>query len=103
MALGKSLEELDRLSSAEIAWWQAYYLVEPFGERWADLRAGKICAVMAECWSTSSRQYTAEDFAITPEARVEEHVQTMEEQQEVAKSITRMLGGVINDVDHSKS
>jgi hypothetical protein len=35
------------ISSAEFAEWAAYYALEPFGDRVADVRAGTITAVLA--------------------------------------------------------
>jgi hypothetical protein len=38
---------LQRMSSAELTEWMAFYVVEPFGEEHADFRAGVIASVTA--------------------------------------------------------
>ena len=48
LALGKTVKEAQEgMTSREFAEWAAYYDLEPFGERRADLRAGRICATFA--------------------------------------------------------
>lgn len=39
-------EMLQRMTSAELAGWRAYYAVESFGEEKADLRAGIVAAAV---------------------------------------------------------
>ena len=38
---------LDQLDSRQIAEWIAFSRLEPFGERMADIRAGQVCATVA--------------------------------------------------------
>lgn len=47
LTLGKTVTELlDSISSIEMAYWLAYYELEPFGPRRKDLRAGQIAALL---------------------------------------------------------
>lgn len=51
MALGKTARELTAaLTAGELAEWEAYYGLEPWGEQRADLRAGIIAATAAAPW-----------------------------------------------------
>jgi len=48
LALGCTVRELlARLTAAELAEWQAFYRLEPWGDVRADLRAGHIAAMVA--------------------------------------------------------
>ena len=64
--------------------WQAYYLIEPFGELRSDFRTGQICATMANIVSDAKTTYKATDFIPTTdsieEAKAKETVLAMNEQ-----------------------
>jgi hypothetical protein len=46
--LGMSVRRAqEEISSAEFGEWVAYYSIEPFGDRMADLRAGTVASVVA--------------------------------------------------------
>ncbi|RQU14189.1 hypothetical protein DF152_17120 [Burkholderia cenocepacia] len=48
LKMGRTVDELQRsMSSAEFGEWIAFYSIEPFGDRIADMRAGTIAAVTA--------------------------------------------------------
>lgn len=62
-------ELLIRVSSRELAEWQAYARLEPFGERHADLRSAIVAATMANVWrAPNSRPYSADLFMPKVEA-----------------------------------
>jgi hypothetical protein len=42
-------ELLVRIDAAELAEWQAYWNINPWGERRADLRSGIVAATVANC------------------------------------------------------
>lgn len=53
----------EEVSSAEFAEWAAYYSLEPFGDRVADVRAGTITAVLANVHkSKDTPAYNPLDF-----------------------------------------
>ena len=54
---------LAQLSSRQLAEWMAYFRLEPFGERRADLRAGIIASTVANAHrARESRPYRPQDF-----------------------------------------
>jgi hypothetical protein len=54
---------LAELTSPQIAEWMAYFQLEPFGERRADLRAGIIASTVANAHrAKDSRPYKPQDF-----------------------------------------
>lgn len=53
------------MSSRELAEWQAYWQIEPWGESRADLRSGIVASVMANVHrdaKTRRQPYTPRDF-----------------------------------------
>jgi hypothetical protein len=48
LQLGLTLRQYYELSSAEIAYWRAYYRFSPFGEDRADLRTARMMHMYAE-------------------------------------------------------
>ena len=56
-------ELLSRISSRELSEWQAYYIVEPFGEYRADLRNAIVACVIANAnRGKNTRAFTVKDF-----------------------------------------
>lgn len=58
---------LARMPSAELAEWQAYYGLEPFGEMRADLRAGIVASTVANTMSdrkAGDKAYSPADFMV---------------------------------------
>ena len=56
-------EMLERISSAELAEWMAYYAFEPFGPRQEDYRAGIIAAPICNAYKASGvRSMRPTDF-----------------------------------------
>ena len=55
-------ELLERISSRELAEWQAYYMLEPFGEERKDLRAGTISATVANIARGEQKPFQPSDF-----------------------------------------
>lgn len=56
---------LDAMSWAQLAEWQAYASIDPFGESRADLRSAQICAILANVNRDPKRRsqpYKVEDF-----------------------------------------
>lgn len=56
---------LAHISARELAEWEAYYAIEPFGEERADLRAGIIAATVANAHRDAKKHkhgFKAEDF-----------------------------------------
>lgn len=51
------------MSAKELIEWQAYEMLEPFGEWRADLRMGIICQTMASLWAdTKGKKITPQNF-----------------------------------------
>ena len=67
MALGKTVRQLlDETDSRELAEWEAYDRLEPFGETRADLRAGIIASTVAAGYPRKhSRPMYPRDFMPT--------------------------------------
>ena len=59
----------DNISSAELAEWQAWYSIQPWGEERADLRTAIVAATVAQAMSDGSRRYKLEDFMAVKPAR----------------------------------
>lgn len=56
------LREIDAIQLAE---WEAYYHIEPFGYHIDNLRAGQICSTVANfSFASKRRNFTAQDFAL---------------------------------------
>ena len=56
-------ELLARMDSRELAEWQAYYRLEPFGQERADLRAGIVASTLANIHRDPKRKaFAPEDF-----------------------------------------
>jgi hypothetical protein len=56
-----------RMSAQEWAAWQLYDAMEPVGDRRADLRAGSICATLANVHRDEEKKrtpFTPEDFVL---------------------------------------
>lgn len=52
MSVARAKREVD---SVEFAYWMAYFNIEPFGERLADIRMGTLAATMANIHRDSKR------------------------------------------------
>jgi hypothetical protein len=78
---------LRSLTSRDIAEWQAYYLVEPFGESRADLRAAITACTVANAAGGRGKgkpPFTVKDFMIDLEPP---RPQSAEEMKQILKSI----------------
>ncbi len=53
MSVKRAQREVD---SEEFGWWMAYSLVEPFGPRRDDERAGVVAAVMRNAWRAKGEE-----------------------------------------------
>lgn len=54
-------ELLGRMDSRELSEWSAYYGLNPWGPERADLRAGTVAAIVANCHTTDTT-YRPSDF-----------------------------------------
>lgn len=91
------------MSALEFAEWQAYYSLEPFGERRADYRTAQIVQMMANTnrdTNTHPNGFPLSDFLpdeVAPEPEEEEESEEQEEpwraQIRVAEMITGAFGG----------
>ena len=91
---------LQFISSREITEWIAYdMMIEPIGERRADIRSGIISAVIAEVNRDKKRRskpYSPEEFM--PKFEIAKP-KTSEQMLEVAKSVTMALNEDFDDND----
>lgn len=63
LALGMTVREmLQKMSSAELTDWLAYWRLDPFGEERADLRAGIVAATTANVWAGKGKRAKPADF-----------------------------------------
>jgi hypothetical protein len=84
-------ELLSRSSSRELAEWNAYYGLEPFGEERADLRAGIVAATLANVFrEKSAKAYKPVDFMPQFDKPQQQDWQTMLAQ---VKMINAAYGG----------
>lgn len=61
------------LDSRQLADWMAYYRLEPYGERAADLRHGIQTAAVINRWRNKhERTYEPQEFTLTPPAPPEQ-------------------------------
>jgi hypothetical protein len=87
-------ELLHRISSRELAEWQAYFRLEPFGEERADLRAAIIAATVANTARDPKRRrrpFRPEEFM--PRFGRERLRQTWQEQLAIVEMLNVALGG----------
>lgn len=55
-------ELLARVDSKELSEWQAYYAINPFGQRRADMRMARLCTIMANAWRGKGPSINEDDF-----------------------------------------
>lgn len=82
-------ELLARTDSRELAEWQAYAALEPFGEGRADLRAAEITWMMANLWRGKNQKVQPlQDFVLAApgEAGADEDEMTPERMLAAAKA-----------------
>ena len=53
---------LARLTSKQVAEWQAYAELEPFGDRHRDWHFGKLAAMMVNMFGKQAKEYAPADF-----------------------------------------
>lgn len=84
------------VDSAEFVAWQAYALLEPFGEERADLRAGIVASTIANVnRGRATPPFRPKDFMPEFRLRTPERVQTIEEQQQILGLMAVASGGKI--------
>ena len=54
--LGKFVSEVEQMSGVELLEWMAYYKIEPWGEKRADMRAGVIASTIANIFRKKGRK-----------------------------------------------
>jgi hypothetical protein len=70
LELGKTVAEIETMSSHEISEWIAYNRIDPLGrEQRGDLRAGIVASVIANSHRTRGAAYTPQDFLPFPAER----------------------------------
>lgn len=82
---------LGAMTSEQLAWWEAYFRVEPFGEERADLRMAILAALIANANRDPKKRrkpYTPADFM--PQFGDETEPQDVAEK---AKAIFAIFGG----------
>lgn len=86
-------ELLARVTSAELTEWRAYYRLDPWTEDRADLRAGTVASVVANC-HTRDATFKPSDF-IPDYGAPPEPEQTEEQMMAAAMRLTAAMGGTI--------
>jgi hypothetical protein len=80
LKLGKTVAELlASLDARELAEWQVFASIEPFGEERDDLRAGQVCATVANVnRAKGGKVLKATDFLLYREPQTgDDHIRTM--------------------------
>lgn len=90
------MDELLRgMSSAEMAEWMAYAMIEPFGEARADLRMGIIASLLANIYRDPKKRrqaYKPEDFI--PQFQTETDIdERMQSATEKVRTVFSALAG----------
>ena len=90
------MDELLRgMSSAEMAEWMAYAMIEPFGESRADLRMGIIASLLANIHRDPKKRrqaYKPEDFI--PQFQMETNIdERMQSATEKVRTVFSALAG----------
>jgi hypothetical protein len=86
-------ELMRRLTAKELAYWQAYYAVEPFGEQRDDMRAAMLACVVARV--AGNRNARTQDFMLFAErGKVRQSYESMHAQ---AKLLTSWFNGTRHD------
>jgi hypothetical protein len=88
-------ELLARISARELSEWMAYFMLEPFGEERADVRAAIVAATVANTARDPKRHrrpFQASDFMPKFE-RKERERQTWEEQLRIVEMFNVAFGG----------
>jgi len=83
------------MPSAELAEWQAFYVIEPFGPIREDVRAGRIAATVANTIprEKGSKPYRAEEFFPELDASSGPKGQQSEEEQILSLKAWAILSG----------
>ena len=84
-------EMLARIDSHELTEWRVFYGLNPWGPERADLRAGTVASVIANCHSTD-RTFKPSDF-MPDFSEPEPEPQSDEDIRDMAIRINAMLGG----------
>jgi len=94
LVLGKTVGQLlSEISSREISEWIAYSKIEPFGERWADLRAATIVqAVILPHIAKGKKKPSLADCCLKFEKPKPMSVKKM---GDFLKNLTRNIGGKV--------
>lgn len=91
---------LAHISARELAEWEAYYRLEPFGEERADLRAGIIAATEANAHRDAKKHrkaYEPGDFM--PRFDLQQKKQSPQQTREFARMMAAAGFGRFTDVD----
>lgn len=95
LKLGRTVRELEAsLTYPELAEWVAKYDVDPWDEWRADLRAGIVASVVANCHSGKGK-FKPRDFIVDFTKRGHRVAKTPEQLRQMAIKITAMLGGAV--------
>ena len=81
-------ELLERIDSHELAEWQAYYKLEPWGEERADQRMAQLTVIVANYLRGDGQPFDLYDFMPYTE-RPEKTPQSIGDQVAIAKSMAR--------------
>jgi hypothetical protein len=84
-------ELLATVSSSELAEWEAFYAVEPFGPEQEEIRAGIIATLLANQW----RKHPVKIGQLFPSLKRESRWDTPEGQVELARFLCATAGGTI--------
>lgn len=69
LALGKSVREVESFGASELADWEAYWKMEPWGAYRDNIHAGLICSVLANIHRRKgAAEITYEDFMLKDKA-----------------------------------
>lgn len=85
------------VDSVELAEWQAYYDLEPFGDQQANIRAGIIAATIANVnRKKNTRAFIYDDFILTSKLELEHNARRRRKQS------TRQLGETLMGMTKKK-
>jgi hypothetical protein len=89
--LGKTISEIRRMDSAEMAEWMAFYRIEPFGEQREDVRAGIVASTIANFMQGGKKPkiFTPSDFMLFKQEKPQEESGVVEQVKAVFSQFKR--------------
>ena len=92
--MGKTLKQLYKeIDSSELSEWEAYYIIEPWGEQKADVRTGIIASTIANVnRGKNAKAFTYNDFILKSKLEFEHNARQRKKQS--SEQLSSVLMGM---------